>query len=72
MKLVSLAKGRSEDTLPQEVRDMQLKAEDMRLSSGEMIEKARTMVFDSGYQNAKALIYSHLDRFVEYPCKAGI
>ena len=31
----------------------------------EMIEKAREMVFDSGYQDAKALIRSHLDHFTD-------
>ena len=65
MKLISLANGYSDDVLPEEVRSIQLKAEDMRLSPEEMIEKGRSMVFDSGYQNAKALIYSHLDHFID-------
>ena len=63
MKLVSLANGYSPDKLPQEVREMQLKVEDASLLPEEMVEKARELVFDSGYQDAKALIRSHLDHF---------
>ena len=63
MKLISLANGYSQDKIPQEVREMQLKGEDAGLPPEEMVEKARELVFDSGYQNAKALIRSHLDHF---------
>lgn len=65
MKLISLANGYDEDTLPEEVRAVQLKAADASLSPQEMIEKARELVFDGGYQDAKALINSHLKHFVE-------
>ena len=63
MKLISLDNGYSQDKLPEEVREMMLKAEDASLSPEEMMEKARELVFDSGYQDAKALIRSHLDHF---------
>ena len=50
----SQADSQPESSLPEEVRRVQLKAADAALSPDEMIEKARTMVFDSGYQDAKA------------------
>lgn len=65
MKLISQANSYPEEMLAQEVRDMPLKAADRQLTPQEMIEKARTLVFDEGYQNAKALIYSYLSRFTE-------
>lgn len=64
MKLISLANGYREDLLPKEVREMQLKASDAKLSPEAMIEKARTLVFDTGYQDAKLLIDSHLSHFL--------
>ena len=65
MKLISLANGYPEESLPEEVREINLKVSDAQLTPEEMIEKARTMVFDTGYQDAKALIRSHLDHFLE-------
>lgn len=65
MKLISLANGYDEDTLPEEVRAVQLKAADAALTPQEMIETARDLVFNTGYQDAKALIKSHLQHFVE-------
>lgn len=65
MKLISVANGYTADALPAEVRAVQLKAADAALTPDEMIEKARMMVFDTGYQDAKALIKSHLDHFTE-------
>lgn len=64
MKLISVANGYAEETLPGEVRAAQLKLTDASLPPQEMIERARSLVFDSGYQDAKALIRSHLDHFV--------
>ena len=63
MKLVSLANGYPRDKLPQEVREMALKAEDAGLPPEQMVERARELVFDAGYQDAKAEIRSHLDHF---------
>lgn len=65
MKLVSVANGYSEDSLPAEVQAVQLKASDAALKPAEQIELARQMVFDTGYQNAKNLIYTHVDHFLE-------
>lgn len=65
MKLISVANNYSEDGLPQEVRETQLKERDAELSSEKKIEKARSLVFDSGYQDAKALIRSHLNHFLD-------
>lgn len=64
MKLISVANGYAEETLPGEVRAVQLRLTDAELSPQEMIERARSLVFDSGYQDAKALIRSHLNHFV--------
>lgn len=64
MKLISVANGYAEETLPEEVRAVQLKLTDAELPPQEMIERARALVFDSGYQDAKALIRSHLNHFV--------
>lgn len=63
-KLICIANGYELQTLPQRVRDMPLKAEDTALTSAQMIEKARAMVFDDGYQNAKETIYIHLNYFL--------
>lgn len=63
MRLVSTANGYAEDTLPSEVRAVQLRLTDAALSPQEMLELARLMVFDDGYQDAKALIRSHLSHF---------
>lgn len=63
MKLISTANGYDPDLLPQEIQDTLLTAEDASLSSEEMIAKARDLVFNEGYQDAKALIYSHLSHY---------
>lgn len=65
MKLISEANDYKADILPEEVQIMPLKAEDAALGKEEKIEKARTMVFDNGYQDAKALIKNHLDHFLK-------
>lgn len=65
MKLVSVANGYAEDVLPTEVRAVPLKAEDAALSPADMIQLARKMVFDAGYQDAKALINTHLNHFIQ-------
>lgn len=65
MRLISEANHYNADILPKEVQDAVLKADDAALSSNGMIEKARDLVFNEGYQDAKALIYSHLSHFTE-------
>lgn len=64
MQLICAANGYDEAQLPQEVRSVQLTAGDRAMSSGEKIAKARGMVYDRGYMDAKALIKSHTDHFV--------
>lgn len=63
MRLISEANHYDTDSLPKEVQDTALKADDSALTPDEMIEKARDLVFNEGYQDAKALIYSHLSHF---------
>ncbi|MGN1095923.1 MAG: GGDEF domain-containing protein [Eubacteriales bacterium] len=65
MKLISLANGYGDDILPEEVRSCVITAADAALSPDKMIEKARELVFNEGYQDAKALIYSHLSHFTD-------
>lgn len=65
MKLVTTANDYGMDSVPEEVQNMQLTAADAALEPEEMIEKARDLVFNEGYQDAKALIYSHLSYFAE-------
>lgn len=64
MKLISCSQGYDEASLPQEVREVTLQEKDRRLGSQEMMDRARTMVFDQGYQNAKELIMSNTDYFL--------
>jgi len=65
MRLISTANGYSEEMLPEEVQDMALQKADLRLPKEEMIQRARAIVFDQGYQDAKALIESHLNYFTD-------
>lgn len=64
MQLICQANGYSGDAVPPEVRNVQLTAHDKALSNAEKIDKARSMVYDRGYMDAKALIKSHTDHFV--------
>lgn len=64
MQLICQANGYDASTVPQEVRSVQLTANDRALSNEAKIEKARSMVYDRGYMDAKALIKSHTDHFV--------
>lgn len=63
MKLVAVAMGQDMADLPQEVGDMELTKEDESLSREAKLEKAVNMVFDSAYQDAKALITSNISYF---------
>lgn len=64
MQLICAANGYSGDAVPAEVRNVQLTAHDKAMSNAEKIDKARSMVYDRGYMDAKALIKSHTDHFV--------
>lgn len=50
------------DSLPQEVQQVELTAADAALSPEEKIEKARELVFDDQYQDAKRRISANVDR----------
>ncbi len=65
MRLISEANNYDPEMLPEEVRKVSLKASDETLSSKAKIEKARNLVFDEDYQNAKARIYSNLSNFLD-------
>jgi len=65
MKLVSVAMGYEDSLLPAEIQLLTLTREDALLSAQGMIEKARNLVFDSSYQEAKHEIYGHLTHFTE-------
>lgn len=64
MKLICVANGYDEQNVPEEIRHTQLTAADKALSSDAQIAKARGLVYDRGYMDAKALIKSHTDHFV--------
>lgn len=53
MRLISQAQGYDEASLPEEVQSVVLKETDQKLSKEDMIQRAREIVFDSSYQEAK-------------------
>ena len=64
MKLIVVANSYDESQLPEEVKKTQLLSFDKALSAQAKIEKARDLVYNRGYMDAKALIKSHADHFV--------
>ena len=64
MKLIVVANGYDEAQVPAEVRNVQLLAADKVLSNEAKIAYARELVYNRGYMDAKALIKSHTDHFV--------
>lgn len=64
MKLIVVANGYDENQVPPEVRRVQLLSFDKTLSTQAKIDKARDLVYNRGYMDAKALIKSHADHFV--------
>jgi diguanylate cyclase (GGDEF)-like protein len=64
IKLVSVARNYSVESLPEELKTVELNEEDSALSSEEMIEKARNLVFDSNYQISKETISSYISQVV--------
>ena len=65
MKLIAVSQGYDEASLPEEVNSVVLLGDDKDLSPEEMADKARNMVFDYGYRNAKELIMSNTDYFLD-------
>lgn len=64
MRLVCSVCGYEEMNIPPEVQAVSLEAEDAALSPDEKLEKARLIVFDDTYQEAKTEIYNALELFV--------
>lgn len=65
MKLIAVSQGYDEASLPEEVNSVALLGDDRDLSPEEMVDKAQNMVFDYGYRNAKELIMSNTDYFLD-------
>lgn len=65
MRLVAEAQGDDISLFPQEVQEMLLTEEDHGLSTDEMIEKARMMVFDEEYHHARENIVADVNIFLE-------
>ena len=64
MKLIVVANGYDEAQIPEDVRKVQLLHYDKQLSSQQQIARARDLVYNRGYMDAKALIKAHGDHFV--------
>ena len=60
MKLVAVANGYDISQLAQELQDCALSEEDLAASPEAQKEKAKNLVFDTAYQDEKALIESNL------------
>lgn len=64
IKLTALSQGDDLQAFPEIVRQVALSQEDQGLTPAEMQQKARNMIFGTGYQDAKALITSNISYFV--------
>lgn len=64
IKLAATARNQNLEQFPQVVRDMELSPEDAALDPAAKIERARRLVFDAGYQNAKKLIMGNISYFL--------
>lgn len=65
MRLAVEAQGKDISEMPQEIQDMQLTAEDQKLSNEEKADKAVTLVFDDAYHEAREEIESGISEFLE-------
>lgn len=65
MKLVATAQGSPEESLPDDVRNMELTEEDRILEPEEMIALAQDSVFGSSYQEMKVLITDNISGFID-------
>ncbi len=66
MKLISEANGYADETLPPEVRRVELSAADAALAPRGMTGRAEVLVFGREYQDAKARIYSGISDFMDH------
>lgn len=65
MKLICTAMNYNDADIPDAVRNTQLSEEDALLDAQAQINKARQMVFDNHYRATKAIIYQHIDNFLQ-------
>ncbi len=65
MKLVSVSQDMKDSEMPEEVQKVTLKQHDLNLSPEEMVATAQEMVFGNAYQNAKDLIISNIEYFMD-------
>lgn len=65
IRLIAASENADMEEFPEEVREAALSEQDRDLTSDEMVEKARTIIFDTGYQDAKLLINENVAYFVE-------
>ena len=65
MRLVSEAMEYDMESLPQEIGETELTAEDMALGREEMLEKGRLMVFDDGYKVEKDAVMDNISHFLD-------
>lgn len=65
MRLISEAQAFPEESLPPEVQEVPLSGEDQRLSSDEMIQKAREIVFGAAYQDARTQILDSVQSSID-------
>lgn len=63
IKLIALSQGGDND-FPAVVKEMPLQPDDQNLTPEEMVEKARKIIFDDSYQDAKASISNNISYFV--------
>ena len=61
IKLIATAEGHTGTDFPAEVNAVVLNDADRNLGRQEMIDKARTLLFDQEYQTQKTMIYSYLE-----------
>ena len=62
MRLVAEAQGRAEGALPQSVRDVELSADDKRLTSDLKMEKAQKLISNDQYQKVKKKISNNISK----------
>lgn len=65
MKLIATAGGAKMADFPEEIQAAELSAEDAALTSEEMTAMAQDIVFGSAYQDAKELIKSNMNYFLD-------
>lgn len=64
MRLIAEVQNLAPESLPEEVRSVEILERHKGLSQDELKETARSMVFDYGYQNAKELIMANTEYFL--------